>query len=107
MRQWFALLLVCLLVQTAGGWRVQFAAHENNVGVQIDTQCWRDGKLTFQAVDYVHVDPAWSDIELHRPQTPKGASCTGKAYVFRNTAGGTGNPDEDTIADQSGFVDIQ
>lgn len=78
-------------------WRVNFAAHSENVGVEIWQRCWVSSKLAWQNTALVHVESDWSEVVTHREVAgiPKGAACLAIFQVIRNAEGGVGDPQKD------------
>lgn len=78
------IVAVVTILAVRSGWQVDFTARSNNVGVQLETSCWRDNKLTFIAIDYIHVDGDTNTLTFRRHDEVPRDACLVQAYVFAN-----------------------
>lgn len=97
------LFITIVMVNNGQSWELKFTPHALNVGVQLVTQCFPRGRLTFSAIDYVQITPEDSLITMRRQQHPGESKCTAVAFVFRNNDGGQGDPDKDYIGESSSY----
>ena len=103
-------MAIAVVVSTASGWDVSFTARPNNVGVQLDTVCFtKDHKMSYVAVDYVHVEADTNRVPFRRhDEVPRGDACTVLASVFANDHKGDtffGDPDGDYVIESSVHVE--
>lgn len=103
---WAGALLTVTLLALPGNWEIHFTPNAHNVGVQLETVCWRDSRQTFIAVDYVQVDAEDSVVVLRRHnEVPRKDACTVKAFVMAADEGAWSDPDADYVLDSSEFVE--
>ena len=120
MRHRFALAALCLAVLVAleDGYRVEFTARQSNVGVQVETVCYKPGynpdngdqnaKLTFLVVEFVHVNPSDDVIEVRRHnEVPKRDGCWVIGHVKANDNKGDtffGDPNGDYVIESTKYL---
>lgn len=98
------------LAMSQAGWEVSFTPRPNNVGVQLETACYHESRLSFIAIDYIHVEDTTDHLTFRRhDEAPRGDACAVKAFVFANDEKGDtffgADPSGDYVIDSSGFVD--
>lgn len=100
-----AAFMTIVMVQNGQNWELGWDPHPQNVGVQVDTQCWTNGKLTFSSVDYVQIEEMQSHVVMHRQQHPKERNCVVYASVLRNPEGPQGDPKNDLPVDSVTYTE--
>ena len=99
---------MAVILAVRNGWQVDFTARSNNVGVSVETTCWKDDKLTFFALDYIHIEGETSSVPARRHnEVPRDSACTVRAFVFANDNKGDTffvDPAGDYIIEGSEFV---
>lgn len=99
------LLLLFVVIGLANGgadWKINFSSHPNNVGIEGWMWCNLNRKLVWFASPYVHVEPDWTEVLMHRETRgiPHGAQCSASFQVKRNE-----NPNWDSDPSKDYAVD--
>jgi hypothetical protein len=65
------------------GWRITFDYDPMNDHIQMDTLCYADGHLVWQAVDHFPIEPGATSMQVRRHATPSNALCNISVFLFR------------------------
>lgn len=89
--------LLITIAASSYGWRITFDYDPANDHVQMDTQCFTDGRLVWSAVDEFPVTPGSTSMQVRRHPTPTNALCNISVFLFREG--------EDAPVESTGITD--